>query len=236
MRTLPLSESGHHPLGPSAAHRWMECPASVWMEAELPEPPDSPAAMEGTLAHGEAERVLRGEQDFCIDFPEAQDYVDYVRELGGDVLLVEVTLMWEQFVPEGYGTADAIVINEEERVIEVCDLKFGRGVRVEAEGNPQLKFYALGALLLLGRLYRVDTYRVHIHQPRLDHIAVVEYTERDLVAFGEKIKKIYLHMITADELVPNPGEGQCRWCRASGRCKQQAERMMSIAQQEFSRV
>lgn len=235
MRTLPLLPGGHHCLGPSGAVRWMNCLASPWLEAEMPAGPDSPAALEGTLAHEESERVLRGEQAECTEYPEAQDYVDYVRELG-DTRLIEVKLMWDQYIPGGYGTADAIVIREDERLIEVCDLKYGRGVRVDAEDNPQLKFYGLGAVLALAPLYPIDTCRVHIHQPRLDHISVAEYSKADLLAFGEQVKQVYVTMITANELIPTPGEGQCRWCRAAGMCKARAEYNIKLAQQEFTDV
>lgn len=235
MRTIPRTKSGHHPLGPSAAHRWMPCPASVFLSAEVPEGPSSPAAMEGTLAHGEAERVLRGEQDVCIDFPEAQEYVDYVLSLG-TLVGIEAELMWEDYIPEGYGTADAIVISQDESILECIDLKFGRGIRVEAQDNPQGNFYLLGCALLYGRLYPIKKYRFTIHQPRLDHISIAEYTYGQLMEFGEKIKKIYLHMILANKLVPNPGEKQCQWCPVSGMCKAQADRMLSIAQQEFQNV
>ena len=157
----------HAKLSPSAAERWIHCPGSVQLSEQCPEPESSAYADEGTLAHSVAELKLRlaageislkdysdhfaactdGGHYWCGEMDEATDYYkDIVLEklagAGKDaVLLVEQRFSLEPWVPEGFGTSDAVIVGGD--TIEVIDLKYGQGIRVSAEGNPQMSLYGL---------------------------------------------------------------------------------------------
>ncbi len=197
------------------------------------EVPTSAAALEGTAAHDEAEQVLRGEKPECVDYPEAQEYVDYVHELLIDPL-IEVELGYEEYVPGGKGMADAMGI--EGGVLHVVDLKYGKGIKVFAKDNLQGKMYLLGALVTVGWAYDVDTLSFHIVQPRLGHVDTVEYTVQEIQVFGAQVKKILNTMLTAHKLPASPGEDQCRWCSAGAVCKARADWALKIACAEFGAI
>ncbi|WP_034650122.1 DUF2800 domain-containing protein, partial [Corynebacterium vitaeruminis] len=151
----------HALLSASGAHRWLECPPSATLEAGLPEY-SSQAAEQGTAAHALAEWKLRRA---LHDAPTAKpvsswhdeqmdvltdDYVVFVQERLRDVrqacadpqVLIEQRLDFSHVVPGGFGTGDCVIIAEP--TLQIIDLKYGQGVMVEAEENPQLMLYALG--------------------------------------------------------------------------------------------
>ena len=236
-RELPGLRAGHHPLSPSGAHRWFYCHAAPWLEEMASqfgeELPASEAAQEGTNAHAEAEQVLRGKKPACVEYPEAQDYVDYVREYLIDPL-IEVELSFSDYVPGGKGTADAMGVQG--NVLHVIDLKYGKGVRVDAHENLQGKIYLLGALQTIGFAYDFNKMHFHIMQPRLDHVSVAEYTRDEIIDFGKTLKRTVETMLTSKELIASPGEETCRWCTAGAVCTARAEWVMSIARCEFDSV
>lgn len=181
--------SKHAKLSASSAFRWINCPGSVVLADQLPAPGSSAYADEGTLAHALAELKLRkflgdaGNYDkelaqiqaseyYCGEMDEATDfYAETVQEhlaaAGEDAeLMIEQQFSLDNWVPEGFGTSDAVIIGGS--TIEVIDLKYGKGVKVEAKNNPQLRLYGLGASALFGDLYDFETVRMTIIQPRLD--------------------------------------------------------------------
>jgi hypothetical protein len=232
IEALPIMD-GHHPLGPSAAAKWMGCNASVWMEAGIPEPPSSPAAAEGTAAHEEAEKVLRELLAKCVVYPEAQEYVDYVHELV-DNPYIEQWVSYSDWVPGAGGTADAIGF--EGTTCHVIDLKYGKGIRVDAPGNPQGLLYCLGTYQHLSWLHTIEKFVFHIHQPRLGHISIAEYTVEEVLAFGDRAKAASDIIHSSKELTPIPGIKQCQWCKAKGICPQQRDMVLAIATEEFQDV
>lgn len=174
-------------------------------------------------------------------------YVDNVWALAqGNELLVEQRVDFSAVVDvEGqFGTADALIINGPE--LQVHDLKYGRGVKVYAENNPQLQLYALGALAELELLYDFETVRLFIHQPRLNHVSEWPISVKDLRQFGERAREAAAEaLITAQiaecegvETLPrtsfNPGEKQCRFCKASGgRCAAEAQLALDTVKGDF---
>lgn len=259
-QTAVAAAVGHALLSPSGAHRWMNCPASV--EAEAPFPRTSSVyADEGTRAHTLGELCLSRGKDTTDpeieglafrDWESAeirvdedmqyyvQTYVDHVRELVAEsstsILLVEQRLPLDQYIPDAFGTCDAIVFQMEPgRPVRgiVVDLKYGMGERVSAVENPQLMLYALGVDQEHGPILEVEEWELQIVQPRLDTISRWTISAADLREWG-RTKVI---PAAARALQPNaefiPGEKQCRWCKAKAVCKARADHAQAIARSEF---
>ena len=215
----------HAKLSASGAHRWMACPGSVAAEDGIADR-SSRFAEEGTQAHEVMEQALMNQRpcsDFTTDNEMAdyvQIYVDYVEaaraKMGKDTwMFIERRVDFSEWVPDGFGTADTIIVSDE--VIHIIDLKFGKGVWVHAENNPQAQLYALGAYAELGFIANPKTVRISIVQPRLDHISEWELSITDLLKFGETVRQAAL-----DTTNPNakrvPGDKQCRFCKAKATC------------------
>lgn len=163
----------------------------------------------------------------------AAAFVAYCRMIPADVQMVEQRVDYSQVVPHGYGTADFIAVRNGH--IEVVDLKYGKGVRVDAQDNEQGMLYALGALLEWDWLIDIDMVSIHIYQPRLDHITVADYTAQDIREFGERAGRMAILALSEDPPFV-PGEKQCRWCPAAATCPTRAERALRIARAEFDDI
>lgn len=238
-----MTEAAHATLSPSGAERWSTCPASVQLEADYPDS-SSAYADEGTAAHAVAEMALREGKDAMaykgrrIDMragktvevtadmaTEVQKYVDYVRQVSeGHELLLEQRLDISRWVPEAFGTSDAVVLREDGE-LHVCDLKFGRGVKVDADENKQMILYALGALDQFAVLMDFERVRMTIHQPRLNHVSEWAITVDELRERGAKLKeaadRAYLYVGSETAPVPSdygPSEKACRFCKAHAAC------------------
>ena len=226
----------HSLLSPSAAHRWMRCPASIGAESGLPDRPSKYAA-EGTAAHELASKCLELEAnaeavigdtmtvdgfDFVVTADMAHhvnDYCKLVREyaLGGQ-LLVERRVDFSEAigVPNSTGTADAVIIHAGR--LTVIDLKFGMGVRVDATENEQLQLYALGALHDYSVMGEFDEIVMVAHQPRLNHVSEWSIPSAQLEEFRENARLAAIEALDNREPRFNPGEKQCRFCRAKATC------------------
>ena len=234
----------HALLSPSAAYRWMNCPPSACLEREFPSS-SSEVAAEGTAAHALCEHKLRkllklrskrphsdfedDEMDRCSD-----DYVSFVQEQMGEIpspmVLVEQRLDLTRYVPEAFGTADCIIVGGDR--LHIVDFKYGMGVLVEAEHNPQMMLYALGALELLDGIYDIQTISMSIFQPRRENVCTWSLPKEDLLRWArddlvEKARLAYM------------GEGEyragewCTFCRAAVRCRARAEEKLRLAKEEF---
>ncbi|MEG9639242.1 DUF2800 domain-containing protein [Enterobacter asburiae] len=173
-------------------------------------------------------------------------YVDTIWALSqGNELLVEQRVDFSHIVgvEESFGTADGVIIAGNE--LQIHDLKYGKGVRVDAEQNEQLQLYALGALEQFSMLYDFDTVRLFIHQPRLNHVSEWALTVEELQTFGERAQEAAASVIVmfniADcegiETLPlenfTPGEKQCRFCKAKAVCTAQKMQHMQTAASDF---
>jgi len=211
------------------------------MSEAVPEAPDNVYAREGTAAHALAEIMARNqllgavtgtraawrEQYGISDEAEAemaehcQAYVGYLRSRLGEnsQLLLEQRL--PTGVPDCWGTSDAIIVSPS--TVESVDLKYGLGVRVEAEGNPQLRLYGIGALESFGDLLGpVETVRLTIFQPRLNHVATEEIAAADLRAWRDSIIPT-AELALGPDAPFGPSLETCRWCPVNGQCRAQAE-------------
>ncbi|MPW03133.1 DUF2800 domain-containing protein [Limosilactobacillus fermentum] len=178
----------HATLSASSAHRWLNAPPLPQLEKLFPNPA-SPMAEEGTAAHALGEYKLRkalGQEckrpvsDFQSDDMEVftDNYCDYVMEQyqqaklshPGTTVLIEQRLDFSNYVPDGFGTGDCIIIAD--GLMHIVDFKYGKGVRVIAENNPQMKLYALGALNNYSMLYdQPDVIDMTIFQPRIGNVS-----------------------------------------------------------------
>lgn len=230
----------HALLGASNAHRWTRCPASARLE-ELINDTDTTYAQEGTQAHKLAEMVLtdktpREDLENCPN--EMNDavlaYVDYVEKLykelkEKDVNAVkehEVKVNFAKYVPEGFGTADTVLISE--GVMHVIDFKYGQGVKVNAPGNDQLRCYAIGALEEYDYIFDIKTVVVHIIQPRLDNYSTETIDAEDLKNWARALKKL-AEVAFSGEGNAYPGD-HCQFCKVRSICKARANRLNELTE------
>lgn len=239
----------HALLSASSSKRWLNCTPSARLEEKFKEDTGSVYAEEGTAAHALAEHKLkrslrkrskRPVSDYdCDEMEECTDeYVAYAMEqielarqnCSDPIVLIEQHLDYSAYVPEGFGTGDLIIVAD--GTLTVIDLKYGKGVAVEAEQNPQMMLYGLGALELFDAIYDIDTIRMTIYQPRLESISTWEISVEELKEW------------TKDVLMPKAelaikGEGEfgcgswCRFCKAKNTCRARAEEYLKLAQMEF---
>ncbi|MFZ5817263.1 MAG: DUF2800 domain-containing protein [Bacillota bacterium] len=249
--------TAHAILSASGAHRWLACPASARLEQEFPDS-TSTYAEEGTLAHALAELELRHflggltweDYESILEpiasnplysgemYDYVQQHVDLVierinaaRAATPDALVfLEQRLDFSRWVPDGFGTGDVVIIAD--GTLEVIDLKYGKGVPVSAEGNPQIRLYGLGALDSFGTLYEIDRVRMTIVQPRLDSISTEEMSVEDLVTWGDTVVLPAAMLAYSGEGPYAAGE-HCQFCRAKAQCRARAEANLELAKYDF---
>lgn len=245
------SDRAHALLSPSGSHRWMRCTPSARLEENLPESTSS-AAEEGTVAHELAEYALnmymKGEYLPLLDeLPTPKhiaanryyssemdkyvtDYVCYVCDLyetqEGAEMHIERKFDLTSYVPECFGSCDCDIVGE--KVLNIIDLKYGKGVQVDAKDNSQLMMYALGVLRSLSpkRQAKIETVRMHIAQVRLGNYSVFEMAARDLTHWG-----IHVLRPTAEKAWAGQGEtkvgSHCKFCKFKAQCRAQKEALVS---------
>ena len=226
----------HAKLSASGSSRWMNCPGSIKAEEDFRESNgiverSNFFADEGSVAHELAELSLTQEKhpshwlnetfEDWPDIPVNQEmvdnvaiYCDFINSLPG-VKIIEERVDFSDWVPDGFGTSDAIIIGDDS--IHVVDLKYGKGVAVSPENNSQGMLYALGACALFRDLYPIERVMITIVQPRLDHIETWETTLENLFKFGNEVS-IKAEQALSDDAPRVPGESQCRWCDAKVVC------------------
>lgn len=168
--------------------------------------------------------------DEATDF-YAETVQEHLAAAGEDAeLMIEQQFSLDNWVPEGFGTSDAVIISGS--TIEVIDLKYGKGVKVEAKNNPQLRLYGLGASALFGDLYDFETVRMTIIQPRLDHVSGEEIPLKELLLWAEEEVAPKARMAMDGTDYTACGDW-CRWCPAKAVCRKRAEYNMELAKDEF---
>lgn len=239
----------HALLSASSSKRWLNCTPSARLEEQFTGETGSVYAEEGTAAHALAEHKLkrllkrrskRPVSDYdCDEMEECTDeYVAYAMEqielakqsCKDPVVLIEQHLDYSAYVPEGFGTGDLVIVAD--GALTVIDLKYGKGVAVEAEWNPQMMLYGLGALELFDAIYDIDTVRMTIYQPRLESVSTWEISVSDLMDWVETELKP-----KAQLAINGVGEFKCgswcRFCKAKNTCRVRAEEYLKLAQMEF---
>lgn len=239
----------HSVLGASAAERWIHCPPSARLTAGMQDEETSFAA-EGTAAHALCEWKVRKAlkmragrrpaSDYWTDEMEecTDDYREYIMDLVGQakqickdpVTLIEQHLDFSCWVPDGYGTGDFLLVAD--GTLNVVDFKFGRGVIVYADHNPQMMLYALGAMELFDMLYDIQTVTMTIFQPRLSNVSVWSISADELYRWAEEELKPKAEMAAKGEGEYTPGSW-CRFCKARNQCRARAESFLELARMEF---
>lgn len=241
----------HALLSASSSHRWLACPPSAKLCAGADDK-GSEYAQQGTDAHALCEykllKALRRkaenptenltffdeEMDSCSDM-----YVQFVLEqlatakdnCNDPIVMVEQHLDFSQWVPDGFGTGDCVIVSD--NTLHVIDFKYGLGVLVEAEHNTQLMCYALGALRLLDGIYDIDSVSMSIFQPRREHVSTFVMDKAELLAWAEKT------LVPTAELA-SQGAGEfkagehCRFCKVKAMCRRRAEYNLELARYDFA--
>lgn len=247
--------NAHALLSPSAAHRWIHCTPSVRLEEGVQDQ-GSDFAAEGTLAHAIASRKIletlgrpHDEQDREIGelreryySEEMEGYTDTYRSIvlekfneaktrSKDAqLLVEVRLDFGAFLPDAFGTADAVIIADD--LMEVIDFKYGKGVKVDADHNPQMMIYALGALDEFLLDYDIKRVRMTIVQPRIDNLSECGMMVGELTAWRTVTLKPAAEKAFAGVGDQVPGEW-CQFCKVRATCSALAEKARQICNEDF---
>lgn len=234
----------HALLSASSAHRWLHCTGSPLLEKEFPDT-TSVYAKEGTLAHELCELKLK---KYTTVMPKgtytrahnkitkselwqnemestSETYLEYVKGIMlackiAPAVLIEKRVDFSRYVPEGFGTADCLILAGD--TLHVIDYKHGKGVVVDADHNPQMMLYALGAIDELSLLYRFKSIHMVIVQPRVNNISEFTMTADELREWGESVVKPM-----AEAAISGKGEFEagdwCRFCRAKQQCKTRYE-------------
>lgn len=240
-----MAPEKHALLSASSAARWMNCPGSARLCEGMPET-TSEYAEAGRLAHSIGELKLRkrlmagmGPKTFKTALeklradplydPEMEhttdSYAEYVEMLymgypAAPFIAVEKTVDFSEFVPEGFGTADCILIGNGR--MDIIDYKHGKGVPVSAEDNAQMKLYGLGALMRYRWFYMVDVLRLHIFQPRVSEPQCWEISRNDLIDWAVRVLRPVAEEAFDGSETFRAGEW-CRFCKAKARCRVQAD-------------
>ncbi len=240
----------HALLSASSSHRWLNCPPSARL-CEGYDDKGSNFAAEGSDAHSLCEYKLRKAlgmeakdptEDLTWYDAEMEDsasgYAAFVMELVAEakktcsdpVVLIEQRLDYSKYVQSGFGTGDCVLISD--GTLHIVDFKYGRGVLVEAEDNPQMKLYALGALEIFDCLYDIDTVSMTIYQPRRANVSTFTLTRQELLDWAETVLVPTAELAYAGDGEYHCGEW-CQFCKAKADCRERARANMELARYEF---
>ena len=236
----------HAILSASSSSRWIHCPPSVRLSEGYGET-SSEYAAQGTDAHTLSEYKLKkalgikvrdptkklkyydGEMERC-----STEYAAYVMEelakIKNPAVFVEQHLDFSQFVVDGFGTGDCVILGENKFVI--IDFKYGQGIRVNAKDNSQLRCYALGVIQMFDEIFDFSEVRMCIFQPRIDHVDEEEMEKDSLLDWAANV-------LTPASVDAYAGTGEfncgdwCRWCKAKAICRKRTEYNLELAKYDF---
>jgi RecB family exonuclease len=240
----------HALLSASSAHKWISCPPSALLSKKF-EDASSSFAQEGTDAHTLAQYKL--EKLLGLDTKDpteslsfydeemnshAEYYAAFVieqlekaRETCADPqILIEQKLDFSNYVPEGYGHVDCLIISD--GTLTVIDYKYGLGIKVSAERNPQMFCYALGGLALFDGIYDIDNIHLIIYQPRRENISEYSISKSELIKWAEEVLAPTAQLAIKGEGEYKAGE-HCQFCKAKATCRKRAEYNLELAKYDF---
>lgn len=241
----------HAVLSASSSHRWLQCPPSALLCSKADDT-TSKFAIQGTDAHSLCEYKLKtalGQESsdptenltyFNEEMVDCSDmYVQYVMEQLAAVqktckdplALVEQRLDFSRWVPQGFGTGDCVIVAD--GVLSITDMKFGVGILVEAERNPQLMCYALGALDLFDGIYDIEQVSMTIFQPRRENISTYTIPKEELLSWAVNTLRPTAELAAKGEGEFKAGE-HCRFCNVKATCRKRAEYNLELARYDFA--
>ncbi len=259
---VALIDRAHAKLSASGSEKWLTCTGSAKLEEQFPDE-GSEFAREGTFAHEVFENLMKVYtnqitvkvcnkraaelkknsfwsqelEDHVMDAVNvACERIDAARARCKDpVFLVEARLDFSTWVPEGFGTGDLVIITDD--LVEVLDLKYGKGIFVSAVNNSQMRLYGLGGYNELCHLYDIKRVRMTVLQPRLNNYGSDELEISELLGWAENFvaPRAQLAWSGAGEFVAGEHCTSC-FCRARYQCPARHEQSMEIAQQSFSLI
>lgn len=247
---LIKKEKDHAILSASSSHRWLNCTPSAKLE-EIFENVASESAKEGTAAHALCEYKLKISQgleaqrpvsDYNSDEMEeyTDDYVQFVLEeleiakenCKDSIILIEQRLDFSNYVPNGFGTGDCLIVSDNK--LHIIDFKYGKGILVDSNNNPQMMLYALGALNIYESIYDIKNVKMTIFQPRRENISSFEISVDELKKWAEGELKEKANLAYKGEGDFKCGDW-CRFCRASTTCRKRAEEKLKLLKHEFKK-
>ena len=249
----------HALLSASSSKRWITCPPSARLEAGIPEGPEKDYSREGTLAHELAELILSGDQkrlkawykrETGPDATKAEDgtpfygkdmegyirrYCEQVNQIMDGYRLagmnpelhLEYRVDYSEWAEGGFGTSDVVIVTDE--TLHIIDLKYGKGVPVSAEGNTQLRCYALGAYKDFSLDHDLSAVAMTIIQPRLDSLSGDAMTVEELLGWARAVLKPAAQLAWKGEGDYRPTPEACRFCKARFSCRWNAAYMLTLA-------
>jgi len=240
----------HALLSASSAHKWISCPPSALLSKKF-EDASSSFAQEGTDAHTLAQYML--EKALGIDTKDPTESLSFYNEEMNDYaenyaafvleqlekakatctdpqILIEQKLDFSRYVPEGYGHVDCLIISD--GTLTVIDYKYGLGIKVSAERNPQMFCYALGGLALFDGIYDIDNIQLIIYQPRRENISEYSISKNELIKWAEEVLAPTAQLAIKGEGEYKAGE-HCQFCKAKATCRKRAEYNLELAKYDF---
>ena len=247
--------TAHALLSASAADRWMNCPGSVAATKDLPST-TSVYAEEGTLAHSLCElkvrklfgipepmprskyleelAVIKANELYSKEMENCSDtYLEHIQSIAlryntRPYVVVEQRVDFSEYVPDGFGTSDCIIIAGSE--LHIVDYKHGQGVPVSAVENKQLRLYAIGALARYKAFFpAVETVYLHVVQPRLNNISEWSVAVDALTDWAKQEVAPAAQRALSPDAPFVPGEKQCRFCGIRATCRARATKNMEVA-------
>ena len=240
----------HATLSASASHRWLACPPSALLCAEI-EDQSSPYAQQGTDAHELCEYLVEKALGHDVTDPteslgtydaemqeSAEGYRSFVMEqLAGakehcsdPLVCIEQRLDFSRWVPEGFGTGDCVIVADD--TLHIIDFKYGVGVLVSAVDNSQLKCYALGALDTFGSLYDIRRIKLSIYQPRRGNVDTFELSTEELLKWADEVLKPTAELASAGKGEFHAGD-HCQFCKLKATCRARAAYSLELAKYDF---
>ena len=245
----------HAYLSASASHRWLACPPSAKLCANILDQA-SEYAQQGTDCHELCaylvEKALGRE---VIDPTEnltyydaemqncAEEYRNYVLEqieaakefCKDPQVMIEQRLDFSRWVENGFGTGDCVIVADE--VLQIIDYKHGLGVLVSAGddehgGNSQMMCYALGALEVFGDIYDINQIKMTIFQPRRDNISTYTISKDDLLKWADEVLAPTAQLAYVGEGEFKSGD-HCTFCKVKATCRKRAEYNLELAKYDF---
>lgn len=244
-------ENKHALLSASSSHRWIACPPSAMLCAKEKDV-FSEYAKQGTDAHSLCEyklKILLG-METC-DPTETLDFFDQEMEDSADayaqfvmeqvtegketckdtLVLVEQKIDFSRWVPDGFGTGDCVIVADD--TLRVIDFKYGVGVLVDAENNPQMMCYALGALQMFEGIYDISSIAMTIFQPRRDNVSTFVLSREELLKWAEEVLSPAANLATKGEGEFHAGS-HCQFCKVKATCRKRAEYNLELARYDFA--